>query len=239
MSALRKSTEVDGLSLVRAVRHARTGEPEPPLPPVEPASPPPPEKPADSKGRAARIGHTALPSKNEIHCYECGYVFQATGRVQTLRCPKCRNVLDQSDYTIDIECTEPVRTTGTIRLAAGGVLKSGALVGRDIVLAGRVEGGTVKAHRRLEIQAGAEYDQDLLSAQDLTIGPGANFLFRGKRLFRQVEIAGELDGHLAVSGLITVKSGGHLKGRIFGAHLAVEEGGGLTAELEIMPPEPK
>ncbi len=236
MSALRKSTEVDGLSLVRAVRHARTGAPEPAPPPSEP----PPKQPEPAEGeprdRAARIGRTAMPTRQEIHCYECGYTFQATGRVHSLLCPKCRHTLDQSDYTIDAECTERVRTTGNIRLSAGAVLVRGALIGRDIVLAGKVEGGTLKANRRLVIEAGAAFDQDLVAAQDLTIGPGAACRFTGRRIFRAVEVAGELDGHFACSGLIHVRAGGHLKGRIHGAHLCVEEGGGLTAELEIAPP---
>lgn len=234
MSALRKSTEVDGLSLVRAVRQARAAGQEPP-----PAHTPPPKptssSPAGTKN-AARIGHTALPSRNEIHCYECGYSFLATGRVHALLCPKCRKTLDQADYTIDAECTEAIRTTGSIRLAAGGVLKAGALIARDIELAGRVEGGTVKAHRRLEIRAGAVFDPDLLAAQDLAVSAGAQFRFRGKRIFRQVDVAGVLEGELAVSGRIHVRAGGHLCGRIHGAHLVVEEGGGLTATLEIAPP---
>lgn len=232
MSALRKSTEVDGLSLVRAIRHAREAGHEPP-----PSAAPPPEKkpepPADGKEREARIGRTALPPKNEIHCYECGYAFLQTGRLTTLLCPKCRKKLDQADYTIESECTESLRTTGNIRLAAGAVLKSGALVARDIVLAGEVEGGTVKAHRRLTIEAGATFDPDLLSAPDLTVESGAEFKFSGKRVFRSLEVAGVLDGHVAVGGLIHVRAGGHLKGRVQGAHLSIDDGGGLTADVEI------
>ncbi len=223
------------MSLIRAVRHGHDEKTAPP-----PSAPPPkkPDKPPDpsAPGRPSRIGHTVMPTKNEIHCYECGYVFLATGRPQTLRCLKCKNVLDQADYTIESECSDSVRTTGNITLASGGVLNAGALIGRDVILAGRVVGGTVKAQRRIVIQATAEFDQDLLSGQDLTIGQGASCRFRGKRVFRNVEVAGELDAHLAVSGLIEVKSGGHLKGRIEGAHLSVEEGGGLTAELQISPP---
>lgn len=234
MSALRKSTEVDGLSLVRAARHAHTGSADA-APPVK--SPPPKEPPrsGDEKKPAARIGHTAMPTKNEIHCYECGYEFKSTGRVQTLRCPKCRATLDQTEYTVDSECTDSIRTTAAIRVVPGGVLKSGALIARDVFLAGRIEGGTVKAHRCLEILPGAEFDPDLLSAPDLKIAAGATCTFRGKRQFRQIEVGGELRGHVAATGLVTIKSGGHLKGRLQGAHLLVDEGGGLTAELEISP----
>jgi len=239
VSALRKSTEVDSLSLVRAVRHARTTGPDTPPSAPPPEKPPDPTPPPESKERAARIGRTALPPKNEIFCYECGYSFQATGRVHALLCPKCKKTLDQADYTIDAECAESVRTTGNIRLAAGGVLKSGALIARDIVLAGRIEGGTVKATRRIEIEPAAVYDPDLLAAQDLTVAAGAECRFKGKRLFRHIDVRGVLDGHFAASGGVTVHAGGHLKGRLQGPHLVVEEGGGLTAELEITPPGTK
>lgn len=231
MAALRKTTEVDGLSLVRAVRHAREIGVEPH--PAAPAPPPERPQPPVEEARKARIGRTALPTKHEIFCYECGYTFQASGRVRALFCPKCRKQLDQADYTIETECREPVRTTGAIRLAPGGVLKAGALVARDVALAGRVEGGTVKAHRRLELEPGAEFDQDAVAAMDLRIAPGAAFKLKGRAMYRDVEVCGELNGHLAVNGVLTIRPGGHVKGRVHGAHLVVEEGGGLTARVEI------
>lgn len=231
MSALRKSTEVDGLSVVRALRHAQEAGHERP-PPSEPAAPPE-AKPPPTDGKTARIGRTALPTKHEIFCYECGYAFLSTGHVHSLRCPKCKKPLDQADYTIEVECREPVRTTGNIRLAATGVLLGGALVGRDVALAGRIEGGTVKACRRLELEAGVVADPDLLASMDLKIGEGLEWRMKGKKLYRHVEVAGTLEAHLAASGVVTVRAGGHLKGRVHGAHLVVEDGAGLSADVEI------
>lgn len=232
MGALRKSTEVDGLSVVRALRHAQEAGHDRP-PPSAPAEPAPPSKPPPGEGKAARIGRTVMPTRHEIVCYECGYAFQSTGHVHNLRCSKCKKLLDQADYTIDTECREPVRTTGNIRLAASGVLLAGALVGRDVVLAGRIEGGTVKANRRLELEAGAVFDPDVLTAPDLKIGCGLILKLKGTKMFRHVEVCGELDAELAASGVVTVRAGGHLKGLLLGHHLVVEEGGGLTARVEI------
>ena len=157
--------------------------------------------------------------------------------MHSLRCPKCKKLLDQADYTIEVECREPVRTTGSIRLAAEGVLTAGALVARDVVLAGRVEGGTVKAYRRLDLEAGVQADPDLLSSMDIRIGPGLALKLKGKKMYRHVDVGGELDAHLAASGVITVRAGGHLRGRIHGAHLVVEDGGGLSAEVDITGPD--
>jgi cytoskeletal protein CcmA (bactofilin family) len=235
MAAFRKATEVDGLSLVRAVRHARSGDHElkPPASSQPAANEPPPHA---SVERATRIGRTVIPTKSEIYCYECDYVFQSSGRMHSLICPKCRRSLNQTDYTIEGESTASVRTTGDIRIAASGILKSGSLFARNIILAGSIEGGSARAYRCLTIERSAKFDPDVLSCRDLNISAGARVQFSGKRNFRTIEVAGELEGHFSVEGLIHIHAGGHLMGRVEGAHLIVDDGGGLTADVEIVTP---
>ncbi len=179
-----------------------------------------------------------MPTKQDIYCYSCGYVFPTTGKLPKLFCPKCRTLLEQGDHVLEGSVAGPVETTGTIRVAAGAVLTSGMLVARDIVLEGRVEGGGLKAYRWLEIGAEAVFDQDLMSGQDLRVAAGARVKFKGRMLFRNLEVAGELHANVVASGHVTVRPGGHFRGRLQGAHLSVEEGGGLTAELHVAQPEP-
>jgi cytoskeletal protein CcmA (bactofilin family) len=50
-----------------------------------------------------------------------------------------------------------------------------------------------------------------------------------------LEVRGELEASGLTSGTILVKAGGHLKGTIQTAHLIVEDGGGLTATLNVGP----
>ena len=232
MAALRKSNEVDGFSLVKAVRHAKEEGHQPPAPTPVPASaeaPPPAEK------APARIGRTALPSKNEIFCYNCGYTFQITGKVQTLYCAKCRTILEKKDVELEGESTADVTTTGNIRLGPQAVLKGGTLTGRDVILQGRMEGGSIKAFRRIQIEPGATWVQEQITATDLRIAAGATVEWKGKVLFRNVDVYGALSVNLACSGLLSVFPGGHFRGTLQGAHLMVEEGGGLNGEFRVEP----
>lgn len=232
MAALRKSNEVDGFSLVKAVRHAKAEGHEPkPASPVAPASVPPP--PAEKA--SARIGRTALPSKNEIFCYNCGYTFQITGQVQTLYCAKCRTILEKKDYEVNGESTADITTTGNIRVGPQAVLKGGTLIARDVMLAGRMEGGNIKAFRRIELEPGAAWVQEQIVATDLRVAAGATVEWKGKVLFRNVDVYGELKVDLACSGLLSVFPGGHFRGKLQGAHLLVEEGGGLNGEFRVEP----
>ena len=232
MAALRKSTDVDGFALVRAVRHAKAEGHD--VSPSKPGPAPSAPTPAAEKP-VARFGSTALPSKNEVVCYHCGYTFQTTGKVQTLYCAKCRTILEKKDFELDGESTADVTTTGSIRLGPNAVLKGGTLTARDVILAGRMEGGTIKAFRRVVIEPEAVWLQEQITAADLRVAAGARVEWKGKVLFRNVDVCGELRVDLACSGLLSVFPGGHFQGRLHGAHLMVEEGGGLTGDFRVEP----
>jgi cytoskeletal protein CcmA (bactofilin family) len=231
----RKVNTLDSYATIRAV--ARTK-------PVPGSAPPAPtdgdagqtDAPlGDSQKPGARMARTALPVKHLIECYECGYKFQVHGRVTTTHCPKCRALLDLTDHTIDTEWVETVKTAGTIRLAPTGVLKSGDLIGADVVLEGIIEGGRARALRTLELGAGAIFSERAVSAPDLRIAAGAEFKFKQQAKFHNVELLGALCARLEATGVITVRPGGLLEGEVQTAHLVVEDGGGLKATLQIGP----
>ena len=67
------------------------------------------------------------------------------------------------------------------------------------------------------------------------IAPGAVLRLKGRVLFRNVEVAGELQANLACSGVLTVRASGHFRGALQGAHLVVEEGGGLNGRFQVEP----
>ena len=50
-----------------------------------------------------------------------------------------------------------------------------------------------------------------------------------------LELFGTLEGDVEATGLVSIHEGGHLKGTVRGAHLQVEEGGGLSARVFIWP----
>lgn len=230
MAGTRKTSVVDGYTVVRMVRHAKGGEPE-----AAPAAPPPKrEAPPPGEERKAHIGHTVLPTKHTIRCYECAYEFTLTARSPKTYCPKCRTILEWKDVLIQAEWTEPVKTAGTIRVGPQGVVKAGALIATDIILEGRVEEGTLEAFRWLEIGPGAAYEPDRMKAASLRVAAGTELKLKGKPVFRDVEVLGRLEARLETTGLVTVRAGGLLAGEVAGPRLAVEEGGGLRARLRIM-----
>ncbi len=147
----RKVNTLDSYATIRAVARAK---PVPGGPAADDAIQADPNVP-DVQTPGARVARTTVPVKHAIECYECGYKFQVHGRATTTHCPKCRVLLDFKDYLIDSEWVETIKTAGTIRLTTTGVLKSGDLIGADVIIEGIIEGGRARALRILELGAGA------------------------------------------------------------------------------------
>lgn len=234
MAKTRKVSLVDGYSALKAAQHAVRSTAEPPA--SSPAATEPADRHSELKRLGAHINRTAVPVKNVIECHECGYKFQLHGRASTTNCSKCRATLDLTDHTIDGKFDKLLKTTGTIRLTGKGVLESGELIANDFILEGTIEAGTVRAMRKLEIRLGARFSETQVTARDLVIAAGATIAFMEPAEFRDVEIFGTLRINLHASGTVTVRPGGLLQGRLHGAHLVVEDGGGVQADLRIGDP---
>jgi len=228
----RKVNTLDSYATIRAVARAK---PVPGSPPGAAEDVPTDAAAPDVQTPGARVARTTVPVKHAIECYECGYKFQVHGRATTTHCPKCRVLLDFKDYLIDSEWVETIKTAGTIRLTTTGVLKSGDLIGAEVIIEGIIEGGRVRALRTLELGAGAIFSEKAVSAPDLRIAPGAEFKFKQETRYRNIEIFGALQAKLESTGIIIVKPGGLLEGEIQAQHLVVEDGGGLKALLRIAP----
>lgn len=225
-----KSSVVDGFTALKAVRDAqkrKSGGGE--------AKPDSGERPRE-RGGAARgggIGHTVLPTKHRITCYECEYVFTVTGRVGDTGCPKCHTTLKALDRKIDGESSDDIKTIGTVRVLAGGVIKDGAVWAQDLVLEGRVEGGRVVIGGRLTVHPNAAVDLADISVRDLTVERDAQIASRRKLQFRDVDVKGELRARIEAEGHVRVYAGGLLRGGVTGAHLRVDEGGGLIGSFRV------
>jgi cytoskeletal protein CcmA (bactofilin family) len=231
----RKVNTLDSYATIRAVARTKPVPGAPPSAPTAEDAIPADTTTADLQKPGARVARTTVPVKHHIECYECGYKFQVHGRATTTHCPKCRVLLDFKDYLIDSEWMETVKTAGTIRLTATGVLKSGDLIGAEVIIEGIIEGGRARALRIIELGAGAIFSEKAVSAPDLRIAPGAEFKFKQESKYRNVEIFGTLQAKLESTGIIVVKAGGLLEGDVQAQHLVVEEGGGLKATLQIGP----
>ena len=225
MTQSRKARVVEGFDTIQALRRTTA-------PAAEPAAAEAPAALANPPALgAARFGRTTVPERRELVCYGCGYVFVLTGSVHQPLCPRCRLALQTADITVEGNCDEPLRTVGTLRLAAGATLKGGELVATDIVLLGRVETGRVRCSRRLELGPAAVFDIAALTAPQLVIQAGAQFEFAGTTACRGIEIRGALTATLAAEGLVRICAGGALHGAVRAPRLIVEEGAALCATV--------
>ena len=225
MAKPRKAGVVDSYAAIKAAQHAvqsRGG--------AAPITGAPSD---DLKKLGAAISHTAVPAKQLIECYECGYKFQLHGKAATINCSKCRAMLDISDHTIERRWTGALKTTGTVRVAADGVVEAGSIVANDFILEGTIEAGIVRALRKLELRAGARFSEHNLHAADLLIAPGATIALLEPAVFRDVEIAGALRANLQATGTVTIRVTGCFEGQLQAEHLFVEDGGGLRATVRI------
>ncbi len=228
----RKTDVMDGYTVVRLVKHAKDAGVEPvrkkePEPPV--AQPPAHSEPV------RHIGKTVQPTKRTIRCYECSYEFQMAGRAQKTYCPKCRATLELVDYSIDGDWNDDLKTAGCIHIKPGGKVLGGRLIANNLILEGVVEEGQAEAYGTLELRDGAVFSEGQVRGRHLKVGPGAVIEFKQKAIFHDVVLQGELTAELEAKGLLEIKAGGHMKGRVHSRHLAVEEGGGLSARVFIWP----
>lgn len=219
MAKYQKTNTVDGYAALKAAARAAHAQPKSPV--------------APPRAEAVHVGRTVVPPKHVIQCYECGYTFQLHGKASSTNCSKCRVILDISDHAITGPWSKSLKTAGHIRIAADARIDGGELVGNDIVLAGTVKKGKLRAMRRLELEAGATFPEDAVSAPDLSIAAGAVIVFDEPGQYRDVQIHGTLRARLRVNGTIRIHTGGWLDGELETAHLTIEEGGGLTGAVTL------
>jgi len=233
VSKSQKVNVVDGYTALKAAQHAARPRDKAEPTPSSPAAPAENQPPSDLQKLGAHITRTAVPAKRVIECYECGYKFQLHGKSATINCNKCRAMLDISDHVIDQKWNSSFKTAGTIHIAAGGVVETGELLGNDIILEGVLEAGTVRALRKIELRPGARFSEQNIQAPDLVIATGATIAFIDPAEFRDVEIFGALRANLSVTGIVTIHAAGSFEGELHSAHLIVEDGGGLIADLRV------
>lgn len=234
MGSIEKAAVIDGFSSIQAIR--RSGQ-ESPEARTRPSSSRLPAHDADgatqsSEQRAkARIGHTALPTRHEIVCYECGYEHTITGRIHNPFCPKCHEELETGDVVVDTETDRCIKTVGTVEVKQGAALRHANVIASRLVLAGEIESSVVNIGGRLDIRKGARLDLQEIKYRDLFVAGDAKFSYRKKITCRDLTVEGELRAKVHTTGVARIRAGGLLRGEIHGEHLIVDDGGGLKAKV--------
>ena len=229
-----KPKVIDGFTSIQAVRRTRKRSTGPRLRPSRTRLPAVEQRKKQKKSGlepTARIGQTALPDKHEIVCYECDYAFILQGRLHDTICPKCRKSLQMTHHTIDRECSKTIKTIGSIELTPEGILKGAELIAKDVVLSGDAKEGRIRVWGLLTLCPGAKFDMSTISMKDLMIKSGGKFTVRRKMLCRNLDVSGSINAKIYTDGVVTIRTGGFLRGEIHGLHLIVEEGAGLKAKV--------
>ena len=194
--------------------------------------PPPPSKPGDNP----HIVKTIQPTKRTIRCFKCSYEFQLSGTTKTIYCSKCREKIDLGDYVVDRPWSEEIKTGGSVIVRPTGRLETVRIWAGNVIFEGSMdEHSSIECTQWLELGGPAQPDPRQLAMRNLRIAAGAAMHFKYKLQVHHLELFGALEADVEATGLVSIRDGGHLKGTVRGAHLQVEEGGGLSARAFIWP----
>ena len=230
---------IDGFSSVQAVRHSGQKSGSARTRPSPSRLPRKNETKEPKASRGPKIGHTAVPVRREIVCYECGYAFVLQGHFPKTHCPKCHEVMDMADHVIDYEYAGTLKTMGTVDLGPHAVLKGATLIAGDVVIAGDARDADIRACRGVELREGATFEIERIHAEELRFAPGSRFVFTRKLECNNIDVAGTLRAKVHSRGVVTIRCGGLFRGELRGGHLVVEEGGGLCAKLLVKKTAPR
>lgn len=234
--AKKKTKVMDGYSVVRSLAKAQQDGvlPKPgshrgqeisrPLPPTA--------KPADSP----HIVKTIQPTKRTVRCFKCGYECQLSGTTNAIYCSKCREKIDMGDYVIDRPWSEEIKTGGTVFIKPTGRLENVKILAGNVIFEGTMdEDSSIECTQWLEVGGEAHPDPRQVTMRNLRVAAGCDMKFKYKLQVHHLELLGTLQADVEAAGLVSIREGGHLKGTVRGAHLEVEDGGGLSARVFIWP----
>lgn len=199
-------------------------------------------KPA-AKAPGTRIGRSVMPTKREIICPECGFRTEIAGKLSLVVCQQCRHRVKVEDKTVKGAFSDEIETGGIITIEEDAVLEPGAkLTGNDVMLRGKMKGGEIRACRRLILSERAEPDWKKIRFLDLQVEAGVELASETPIEGRHVEVLGLVRGELKLEGTLTIRPGGDVHGSLRAAGLELDDGGGITAQVDVNPdyaPEPE
>lgn len=233
----RRQSDLEGFEVFKALNRAQ----EQAKKKKKRKAPPPGEEDRQQKGSkverkrvASNIGHTALPPKHNPICFECGYTFEISGNVKSIQCPKCKVEISLRNVTVGGEWHEDVKTGGKIHIEKDAVVDGCTLIARNMVLEGRLKGGTFQAFDSLRLLPTGEFNEDCIEVRNLVVEPNARITLKHTRKLHSIDIRGSITASdLTVETSITIHAGALLKGNANAERLIVEEGGGLKGNVRI------
>ncbi len=222
---------IDGYTSVQALRRLDGKTPRTPVPSSEKDEG---ERIASEETpKSQTFGHTALPTRHDLICYNCGYAFVVTGRLDKVLCPKCKTWLQTGDHHIDGVWSGTLKTVGCVFINSGASVSSSHIIATDIRVAGSCRNCRLEPSRNLELDSGAHLELDRLSERRVVVVEGACLVLDEPLRCRSLDIFGELQAEVRLSERGTIRSGGFFRGSLFAPRLLVEEGAGIRAFIHV------
>ncbi|MFU8780356.1 MAG: polymer-forming cytoskeletal protein [Kiritimatiellia bacterium] len=181
------------------------------------------------------FGHTALPTRHEIHCYACGYKFVHTGKLDRVLCPKCKEQLHTGDKTICGTYTGTIQTVGTVTIFSGAVVTDSRITASVIRIAGACRKTTLTPGIRVELETGAVIETARLDTVDVVIHADQQVALDTELCCKTLQLRGSLRAAVRAREKAEIKTGARFQGQLHAPSLVVEEGAALRAELFIKP----
>jgi cytoskeletal protein CcmA (bactofilin family) len=227
---------IDGYMAVQTVRRNSGKQIERPRPDL-PESEDTPESasPATPATKPMPFGHTAMPTRHDIHCYACSYRFVHTGKLDRVLCPKCKEQLHTGDKTICGPFSGTVQTVGTVTIFNGAVVTESQITASVIRIAGECNKTQLQPGIRVELETGALVDTARLDAVDVVINAGQQVALETELRCKTLQLGGSLRARVHASEKAEIKNGARFQGQLHAPCLIVEDGAGLRGELVIKP----
>jgi cytoskeletal protein CcmA (bactofilin family) len=192
--------------------------------------------PTAMPGDSPHIVKTVQPTKRTIRCFKCGYEYQLSGTTPAIYCSKCREKIDLGDYVIDRPWSQEIKTGGSVLIRPTGRLENVRIWAGNVIFEGTMDdNSSIECTQWLELGGLAKPHPRQITMRNLRIAAGVAIQFKYKLQVHHLELLGTLEADVEATGLVSIREGGHLKGTVRGAHLQVEEGGGLSARAFIWP----
>ncbi|MDA0577328.1 MAG: polymer-forming cytoskeletal protein [Verrucomicrobia bacterium] len=236
MSKRKEPTLINGFASVQAIKHSGKAPQAQPRLKHSATSLPQAEASASSATtppvtKASRAGHTAIPIKHELVCYECGYGFVVSGKIHYALCPKCKRNLDIDDHTVDGPLSSDLRTMGSVTVGAQADLGTCIIIAQNIIIAANATRATLRATRRLELASGGMVNLQTATMREFTIQAGATLTLKETLVCPIIDIAGSLRANIRAEDRVRIRATATFCGELSSPRLDVEDGATIKASM--------
>ena len=234
-----KNGMIDGYMAVQSVRRSSDRQHERPRPAEisseGTAATPPAHATEMAPGKSHAFGHTALPTRHDIHCYACGYQFVHTGKLDRVLCPKCKEQLHTGDKTICGPFTGTIQTVGTVTIHSGAKVTDSEITASVIRIAGECHKTRLHPGIRVELQTGAAVDNAKLDTVDVLIEADQQVGLDAELHCKSLQVMGHLRASVTARECVVIAQGAAFQGRIQSPGLVIEDGAAVRADMHIQP----